>query len=160
RCSSAPAPASWRRRLPAASPARRTRSSRGAGCLTRPPGSSRSSPAMSPTGSASDVNGRRPDATAGRKAEHIRINLEADVAAKGVDTGFAEYRFVHQALPELDLEAVDTSTLALGRPLAAPLLVSCMTGGTPEATAINRTLAAVAQSRGLAMGLGSGRALL
>src|SRR5262249_28229483 len=61
---------------------------------------------------------------------------------------------------DLDLDAVDTSTTVLGRRLAAPLLVSCMTGGTPEATVINRTLAAVAQARGLAMGLGSGRALL
>jgi isopentenyl-diphosphate Delta-isomerase len=110
---------------------------------------------MSRTGRAS-----QPAGTVGRKADHIRINLQADVTAKGIDSGFEEYRFLHQALPELDLDAVDTSTEVLGRRLAAPLLISSMTGGTPEAAAINRTLAEVAQARGLAMGLGSGRVLL
>ena len=98
--------------------------------------------------------------TAARKADHIRINIEDDVAAKGIDNGFEEYQFVHRALPELDLAAVDTSTMLFGRRLAAPLLVSCMTGGTEEARRINQTLARVAQSAGLAMGLGSGRVLL
>jgi isopentenyl-diphosphate Delta-isomerase len=106
------------------------------------------------------TNGRAPAATMGRKAEHIRINLQEDVRAKGVESGFERYRFLHQALPELDLDAVDTSVEVLGRRLAAPLLISSMTGGTPEARAINRTLAEVAQAQGLAMGLGSGRALL
>ena len=119
---------------------------------------------MSRTGNARnaahDLNGRRPAGTMGRKADHIRINLQADVGAKGVDSGFEEYRFVHQALPELDLEGVDTSVEVLGRRLAAPLLISSMTGGTAEARAINRTLAGVAQAHGLAMGLGSGRVLL
>lgn len=98
--------------------------------------------------------------TVSRKAEHIRINLQADVGAKGVDSGFDGYSFLHQALPELDLSAVDTSVDLFGRRLAAPLLISSMTGGAPEARAINRTLAAVAQERRLAMGLGSGRVLL
>jgi len=117
---------------------------------------------MSRTGSgrAATANGLAPAATMGRKADHIRINLQEDVRAKGVDSGFAEYRFLHQALPELDLDAVDTSVRVLGRRLAAPLLISSMTGGTAQARAINRTLAEVAQARGLAMGLGSGRALL
>lgn len=116
---------------------------------------------MSRTGSArATADGRMAAATMGRKADHIRINLHEDVAAKGVDSGFAAYRFLHQALPELDLEAVDTSVEVLGRRLGAPLLISSMTGGTPEARAINRTLAEVAEARGLAMGLGSGRALL
>jgi isopentenyl-diphosphate delta-isomerase len=100
------------------------------------------------------------EATPSRKAEHIRINVERDVTAKGVDSGFDAYAFVHQALPELDFADVDTSTRLFGRHLAAPLLISCMTGGTPEATRINRVLARVAQTYRLAMGLGSGRALL
>jgi isopentenyl-diphosphate delta-isomerase len=95
-----------------------------------------------------------------RKAEHIRINLEEDVAAKGVTTGFERYRFVHRALPEIDLEAVSLETSFLGRRLDAPLLFSCMTGGTPRARQINRTLAAAAQRHRVAMGLGSCRVLL
>src|ERR1700738_4618592 len=47
-----------------------------------------------------------------------------------------------------------------GRQQGAPLLISCMTGGTPEAGQINERLAEVAQSFKLPMGLGSGRVLL
>lgn len=100
------------------------------------------------------------DGTPARKSDHIRINLEADVAAKGVSNGFEEYRFVHRALPDIDLTEVETSTAIFGRALGAPLLISCMTGGTDEARRINRNLARVAQKLGLALGLGSGRVLL
>lgn len=99
-------------------------------------------------------------ATPSRKAQHLRINIERDVSGKGVATGFDAYRFAHRALPEIDLADVDPSAEIFGRGLAAPILISCMTGGTPEAARINRCLARVAQARGLAMGLGSGRALL
>ncbi len=95
--------------------------------------------------------------TARRKAEHIRINLEEDVAAKGVTTGLERYCFMHQALPELDLAEVDLSTTFLGHRLSVPLLISCMTGGVEEAATINRRLAAAAQALGCAMGLGSAR---
>ena len=97
--------------------------------------------------------------TVARKADHIRVNLEQDVRG-GVPSGFERFRFVNCALPEIDLRDVDTSVELFGRTLGAPLLISCMTGGTAEAQRINRTLAAVAQEFKLAMGLGSGRALL
>jgi isopentenyl-diphosphate delta-isomerase len=109
------------------------------------------------------ADGRHPDGamrTVARKSDHLRINLQEDVAAKGVSSGFERYRFVHQALPDVDLGAVDTHTTVLGRDLRAPILISCMTGGTPEAGRINATLAQVAQDLGLAVGLGSGRVLL
>jgi isopentenyl-diphosphate delta-isomerase len=116
---------------------------------------------MSPAGPASSA---APDAagaaTVGRKADHIRINLESDVAAKGVSSGFDDYRFLHQALPEIDLDQVDTSVEVFGRRLGAPLLISSMTGGTEEARLLNRELAEAAQAGRLAMGLGSGRVLL
>jgi isopentenyl-diphosphate delta-isomerase len=92
-----------------------------------------------------------------RKADHIRINLEEDVQFPRLTTGLERYRFVHQALPELDLAAVDTNSLLLGKVLAAPLLISSMTGGTEQAERINRNLAIAAQARGIAMGLGSQR---
>ena len=95
-----------------------------------------------------------------RKADHLRINLEENVAAKGITTGFESYRFIPRALPEIDLEQVDTGVRLFGRRLDAPLFISCMTGGTPQAARINRTLAQVAQQRRLALGLGSGRVLL
>ena len=97
--------------------------------------------------------------TSDRKAAHLRINLEQDVQS-GARTGLDDFRFSHRALPEIDLSQVDLSTTFLGRRLAAPFLISCMTGGTEAAAPLNRSLAAVAQRLGLAMGLGSGRALL
>lgn len=98
--------------------------------------------------------------TAERKAEHIRINLEEDVSAKGITAGFENYRFIHQALPELDRDQVDTGIEIFGRHLRTPIFISCMTGGAPEAERINMVLAEVAQEHGMAIGLGSGRVLL
>lgn len=98
--------------------------------------------------------------TVRRKADHIRINVEEDVAGKGVDSGFDSLRFVHCALPEIDLDQVEVSSELFGGVLGAPLLISCMTGGTREAGRINSALAEVAQHFRLPMGLGSGRVLL
>ncbi|MCC7354924.1 MAG: type 2 isopentenyl-diphosphate Delta-isomerase [Anaerolineae bacterium] len=93
-----------------------------------------------------------------RKADHIRINLEEDVSFPRLTTGLERYRFIHQALPELNLEEIDTGVTLFGRRLRVPLLISSMTGGTEEAEAINLRLAEAAQARGVAMGLGSQRA--
>lgn len=92
-----------------------------------------------------------------RKSDHIRINLEQDVASR-ITTGLERVRFAHQAVPELNMQTIDLSTTVFGKTLRAPLLMSCMTGGTEEALAINRNLAAAAQQAGVAMGLGSMRA--
>lgn len=97
---------------------------------------------------------------AGRKADHLRINLEEDVAAKGVTTGLERYRFIPRALPEINLDEVDLGQDLFGYRLGAPLFISCMTGGVPQAELINRRLAEVAQELNLAIGLGSGRVLL
>jgi isopentenyl-diphosphate delta-isomerase len=95
-----------------------------------------------------------------RKADHIRINLEEDVQFPHLTNGFERYRLMHQALPELDLEAVDMGVDLLGKHLQVPLLISSMTGGTASAAVINRNLAEGAEARGLAMGLGSQRTAL
>ncbi len=94
-----------------------------------------------------------------RKDEHIRINLDEDVAS-AVRTGLERYRFVHQALPELDLEAVDTRLSRWGRTLRFPLLIASMTGGSPMGGRINRALAEAAQAMGVGLGLGSMRVAL
>jgi isopentenyl-diphosphate delta-isomerase len=94
-----------------------------------------------------------------RKAAHLRINAGGDVRSS-LATGLDDFRFVHRPLPEIDLCEVDLGTEFVGRRLKAPFLVSCMTGGTERALPVNRALAAAAQRFGLAMGLGSGRALL
>jgi isopentenyl-diphosphate delta-isomerase len=93
---------------------------------------------------------------ASRKADHIRINLEEDVVSR-LTNGLERYRFMHQALPELDACEIDTSLSIFSKQLQAPLLISCMTGGTEEARQINRNLALAAQEAGVAMGVGSTR---
>jgi len=98
--------------------------------------------------------------TVRRKAEHIRICLEEEVAGIGMTTGLERYRFRHLALPELDYRDIDTSASFLGRAMKVPLLISSMTGGTDRAGAINELLAEAAEARGWAMGLGSMRAAL
>ncbi|HJX38605.1 MAG TPA: type 2 isopentenyl-diphosphate Delta-isomerase [Anaerolineae bacterium] len=94
-----------------------------------------------------------------RKLDHLRICLDKSPQST-LTTGFERYRFVHQALPEVDLEAVDLSCQLLGKSLRAPLIISCMTGGTAEAEHVNLSLAEAAQQLGLAMGVGSQRAAL
>jgi len=93
-----------------------------------------------------------------RKADHIRINLDEDVGFDRLTVGFEQYRFIHQALPELDLKAVSLTTRLFHKSLQAPVLISSMTGGTEQARQINLNLAQAAQHYGVAMGLGSQRA--
>ena len=97
--------------------------------------------------------------TSARKSDHIRINLEQDVRSK-LTNGLERYFFLHNALPELNLEEVDLSVQVFGKKLKAPLLISSMTGGSKEATQINQRLAEAAQASGVAMGLGSQRAAI
>ena len=94
-----------------------------------------------------------------RKADHIKINLEQDVRS-ALTTGLENYRFVHEALPEVDLNRLDTSLSLFGKTLASPILISSMTGGTDEAETINLRLAEAAQECGIAMGVGSQRAAI
>jgi isopentenyl-diphosphate Delta-isomerase len=94
-----------------------------------------------------------------RKSDHIKINLEQDVRS-GLTSGLERYHFIHEALPELDLEAVDMSLTLFGKKLAAPILISSMTGGSEQAGEINQRLAEAAQECGVAMGVGSQRAAL
>lgn len=101
-----------------------------------------------------------PNGTERRKTDHIRINLEQQVQAEELTSGLERYRFIHNALPELNLDAVDPATTVLGRPLAAPILISSMTGGVAEGWAITRRLAEAAQALGCAIGVGSQRAAI
>ena len=91
-----------------------------------------------------------------RKSDHIRTNLEEDVQS-GLTTGLENYRFVHRALPELNLDDIDLGVTLFGKHLTSPLLISSMTGGTNQAAQINRNLAEAAQLTGIAIGLGSQR---
>ncbi len=53
-----------------------------------------------------------------RKTDHLKINLEENVFS-GINTGLENIRFVHQALPELDLQDINLSTEIFGKTICA-----------------------------------------
>lgn len=94
-----------------------------------------------------------------RKIEHVSIALEQDVSAQQ-QANWNDIHFVHQALPEVNLDEIDTTVNFLGHRLRYPLFISSLTGGHPDVTHINRNLARAAQEFGLALGVGSQRAAI
>src|SRR6516164_2560748 len=92
-----------------------------------------------------------------RKKEHLELCLDTTSITSRYGTGLDRYAFVHNALPELDIDELDVGTKFLGKRLQAPILISSMTGGFELARQVNRNLAAAAQQLGLAMGVGSQR---
>jgi isopentenyl-diphosphate delta-isomerase len=101
----------------------------------------------------------KPDEVKQRKAEHVAVALAHDVAAPQA-ASWGDVHLVHQALPEVDLEEIDTGVTFLGRRLRYPFVISSLTGGHPDVAAINARLAALAEEYGLAMGVGSQRAAI
>ena len=95
-----------------------------------------------------------------RKRDHLRLCAEEDVEAMVKTNLLDAVELFHDSLPELHVDQVDTSTLLFDREIEAPLLITGMTGGASEAARINRQLATVASEFGLAMGVGSQRAML
>ncbi len=94
-----------------------------------------------------------------RKRDHLDLCATGDVSFRGTTTLLECVRLVHDALPELALDDIDLTVTVLGKRLRAPLFIAAMTGGTDEAATVNRTLAAIAESRGYGFGLGSQRAM-
>ncbi|HEX2614475.1 MAG TPA: type 2 isopentenyl-diphosphate Delta-isomerase, partial [Nitrososphaera sp.] len=93
-----------------------------------------------------------------RKKDGIEIPLHKNVQAKTTSTYLEYVKLVHNALPEIDYDDIDTSTKFLGHKFSAPIIIDSMTGGTDEATVINGRLGELAEKYGLGMGLGSQRA--
>jgi len=90
-----------------------------------------------------------------RLGDHVAIALSK--GAQIGSPGFENYRFVHNALPEINFDQIDTKTSFLGREVKYPFFISCITGGTVEGARINKNLALAASEKGIAMGVGSQR---
>ncbi|MDA0577142.1 MAG: type 2 isopentenyl-diphosphate Delta-isomerase [Verrucomicrobia bacterium] len=94
-----------------------------------------------------------------RKLAHIRV-IQEDAASDRERSHFDRLRMTHRALPELNLAEIDTGSSFLGKRLAFPLLISCMTGGDHDMLrTVNRNLATAAERCGVAMGVGSQRVM-
>ena len=94
-----------------------------------------------------------------RKRDHLETVLSGR-AMHTAAAGFDDIRFVHNALPEIDCDDIDLSTVFLGRRLTIPYLASSMTGGPQVSEHINRAIAEAAQELGFAFGVGSQRIAL
>lgn len=95
-----------------------------------------------------------------RKQDHLDLFRRGGAPARGATTLLECVNLVHCALPRMSVEEIDLATTFASHAFAAPLWITGMTGGTREAAEINRSLARVAESMGIGLGLGSGRAML
>ena len=95
-----------------------------------------------------------------RKRDHLRLCAEDQVEARAKTNLLDDVELLHDSLPELAIDDLDLSVDFMGRRLDAPLLITGMTGGADKAMAINRALGRTASEYGLAMGIGSQRAML
>lgn len=88
-----------------------------------------------------------------RKLDHIRWALELCDGPRA--SGFADVRLVHNALPDLDSQEINTEVEVFGCRLKMPLLINAMTGGNRQVLEINRSLARAARAAGVGMAVGS-----
>lgn len=95
-----------------------------------------------------------------RKSDHIQICLEENVQAQRATTGFEDVFFVHKALPEIERDKIDLSTVIFNHKFSAPIIVGAMTGGAAKAMKINAAIAEAVEELGLGMGVGSQRAAI
>lgn len=95
-----------------------------------------------------------------RKIDHLVLCRDEAVEYRAQSTLLEEVRLLHSSLPELDAAEIQLATTVAGLQLAAPILISGMTGGASLASEVNRTLAQVAEQFGFGFGVGSQRAML
>ncbi len=93
-----------------------------------------------------------------RKGEHVDIVISENVKSR--INYWDDISLIHDSLPEFDFDSISLETKLLGRKIAAPIVISGMTGGFDRAKEINRNLAAAASELQVPMGVGSQRAAL
>jgi isopentenyl-diphosphate delta-isomerase len=94
-----------------------------------------------------------------RKLDHLMIGLTKKVESHK-PSGFNDVTLIHNALPEINKEEIDSSINLFGCNLNAPLIIEPMTGGAFKAIKINASLAEAAEKLKIGIGVGSQRAAL
>lgn len=91
-----------------------------------------------------------------RKQDHIELALmQANQACEL--NGLDAVQLIHEALPDLDFDALSLSSTRLKEPVEKPFMVASMTAGHARAEHVNRHLMEACAQTGWAMGVGSQR---
>lgn len=96
------------------------------------------------------------DIMEGRKKDHLDIVLKEDVQSS--HNHWDDFQFVHNALPEINIDDIDLSTQLFNKTLNAPIIMAGITGGFSKAKKINERFAQAAEEFQIGMGVGSQRA--
>jgi isopentenyl-diphosphate delta-isomerase len=94
-----------------------------------------------------------------RKKDHVELTI-TDQTQYQTRTGFDEYYFQHDALPEINFEDISTEASLLGQSFSFPLFISSMTGGYADAGPVNSIIAEFCEAKNLPFGVGSQRAMI
>ncbi|MGV3467239.1 MAG: type 2 isopentenyl-diphosphate Delta-isomerase [Heyndrickxia sp.] len=92
-----------------------------------------------------------------RKDEHVKLALSENPA---LHSHFDQLSFVHQSLPNTGWEDVNLGVALPNLIMKSPLFINAMTGGSEKTGEINADLAKIANTTGMAMGVGSQHAAL
>ncbi len=116
--------------------------------------------ARSRKSSTASAVSRSPSAIEKRKDDHIDLCRTAAVEFRQKTSLLEEVHLEHNALPDIAWDEIDTRVELFGKTLRAPVVIASMTGGTGKGAQLNLALAAFAEERGYAFGLGSQRPML
>ena len=111
--------------------------------------------------STASKNSKKSGNISNRKKDHLDICVNKDKynVESSITSGFENIHFIHEAMPELNEENINTKITFLDHEIKLPLFISCMTGGSTGGLKVNIELAKAAQSAGIPVGLGSIRIL-
>ena len=93
-----------------------------------------------------------------RKEAHLALSLSPDMRRPCAT--LPEVTLPYEADFPISDKALDTRVRIADRDIGFPLIIGCMTGGTPHATAFNTALRAISLDLQIGLGLGSIRACL
>lgn len=94
-----------------------------------------------------------------RKNSHLDACLNEKVEYS-IQTGFENYTFIHNALPEINFQDIDISTTFLNKKISCPLIVSGITGGGDNSFIVNKNLAIACEEVKIPFSVGSMRAAI
>lgn len=95
-----------------------------------------------------------------RKEDHINLSLNADVSVEGKSNCFEEFELVPTAVPSINFNDISLESTFLKHEFSAPIMIAGMTGGYPNAEKINKSLARIATTLNIPLGVGSQRSMI